>query len=169
MTYIHTHFSAKTWGTLSTNPKVVLSIPKRKLLKGKNAIFLHDIEKTRAKYLAFSYILLIHIQKKYLLYWNFYFLLDLGILFLWFTNENGTQWYFLSLEVTDKTFQLMRSVFSLHVEMFFLLGEQKANLVIKSSKHENWRTLSQLKGRIKIPRDGTWLFKSKQTLFYFEN
>ena len=29
--------------------------------------------------------------------------------------------------------------------------------------------LSQLKCRIKIPRIGTWLFNSKQTLFYFEN
>ena len=31
--------------------------------------------------------------------------------------------------------------------------------------HENWNRLSQLKGQIKIPRDRTWLFKSKYTFF----
>ena len=33
--------------------------------------------------------------------------------------------------VTNKTFKLARCTFSFHVEMFFLLGELKASLVIK--------------------------------------
>ena len=70
---------------------------------------------------------------------------------------------FSSLRGTDKDFQLVRSIFSLHFEIFFLLGEPKASLVIKRLKHENWNALSQLKGWIKIPRDATWLFKSKHT------
>ena len=65
-----------------------------------------------------------------------------------------------------KSFQLARSIFSFHVEMLLLLGEPKASLVIKRSKHENWNALSQLKGWIKIPRDGTWLFKSKQSYMW---
>ena len=31
------------------------------------------------------------------------------------------KWYFLSLEVTHKTFQLVRSIFSFHVQMFILI------------------------------------------------
>ena len=46
------------------------------------------------------------------------------------------KWYFSSLGMIDKTFQLVRGVFSFHVEMFFLLSEPKASLVIKRSKHE---------------------------------
>ena len=34
-------------------------------------------------------------------------------------------WYFLSMGVTNKTFQLARSIFSFHIEMFFLLGKSK--------------------------------------------
>ena len=75
------------------------------------------------------------------------------------------KWYFSSQGVNDETFQLARRIFSFHFDMFFLLGEPKAILVIKRSKHENWNALSQLKGRIKIPKDGTWLFKSKHTFF----
>ena len=40
--------------------------------------------------------------------------------------------------VTNKSFQLAKSIFTFHVEMFFFLGEPKASLVIiKRSKHEN--------------------------------
>ena len=40
-------------------------------------------------------------------------------------SKNGI---FHHWRVTDKTFQLVRSVFSFHVEKFFLLGELKASL-----------------------------------------
>ena len=46
------------------------------------------------------------------------------------------KWYFSSLVVTNKTFQLVRSIFSFHVEMFFLLGEPKAIL----SNNKNIKT-----------------------------
>ena len=39
--------------------------------------------------------------------------------------------YFSCMGVTDKTFQLARSVFSFHVEIFFLMDEPKVSLVIK--------------------------------------
>ena len=80
--------------------------------------------------------------------------------FDWLLIGNGI---FQPWGVTNKTFQLARSIFSFHVEMFFLLGKLKTSLVLKRLKHENWNALSQLKGQIKIPRDGTWLLKSKHT------
>ena len=51
------------------------------------------------------------------------------------SNKNNfctSKWYFSSLMgVTgDETFQLVRSIFSFHVDMFFLLGEPKACLII---------------------------------------
>ena len=61
----------------------------------------------------------------------------LALFALSFTVVTIGHWYFSSLGVTNKTFQLARSIFSFHVEMFFLLGEPKASLVIKRSKHEN--------------------------------
>ena len=48
------------------------------------------------------------------------------------------QWYFSSLGVTEKTFELARSIFSFHVEMFFLLGELKASLVMKRFEPIEW-------------------------------
>ena len=50
--------------------------------------------------------------------------------------KSGEVLYFSFLRVTNKTFQLVRSVFSFHVEMFFLQGEPKTRLVIKRSKYE---------------------------------
>ena len=49
---------------------------------------------------------------------------------------SGMYWYFSTMGVTNKTFQLVRSVFSFHVEMFFSLRVPKASLVIKRSKYE---------------------------------
>ena len=57
----------------------------------------------------------------------------------------------LGISMNDETFQLVRKVFSFHVEMVFLT--MKASLVIKRLKNEN--DLSQLKSQIKISRDGT--------------
>ena len=38
---------------------------------------------------------------------------------------------------TGGDFSMVRSIFSFHVEMVFLLDEPKASLVTKRSKHEN--------------------------------
>ena len=64
--------------------------------------------------------------------------------------------------VTDRTFLLARSIFSYHVEMFFLLEELKTSQVIKRSKHENWNALSQLKGGMMI----LMAFKVKIHIFW---
>ena len=69
--------------------------------------------------------------------------------------------------MTNKIFQLVKSIFSFHVVTFFLLCVPKARMVIKRLKHENWNALSQLKCQIKIPRNGTRVFKSN-TLFLWE-
>ena len=50
---------------------------------------------------------------------------------------DGKQWYFSTLGVPDKTFQLARSIFSFHVDMFFLLDTPRVSLVINRMKHEN--------------------------------
>ena len=40
-----------------------------------------------------------------------------------FSTLQKQYWYFSFLGMTDKTFQLARSIFSFHVEMFFSLGK----------------------------------------------
>ena len=65
----------------------------------------------------------------------------------------GQEWYFSSLRLFTWW------------EAFSVFSEPKVSSVIKWLKLENWKSLRQLKCWIRIPRDGTWLFKSKQTLF----
>ena len=44
--------------------------------------------------------------------------------------------FFIPGDMTDKTFQLARSVFSFHVEMFFLLGGAEGKAKASNKKIE---------------------------------
>ena len=59
---------------------------------------------------------------------NLFIIWDTGKKYNYFLYKNFDKWYFSSLGVTDKTFQLARSIFSFHVEMFLILSPKLARV-----------------------------------------
>ena len=65
------------------------------------------------------------------------------------------------MRVNDKIFQLVRSIFSFHVEMFFLLGKPKAGLVIKRLKHKKLKCFEPIERSNENPQGWNMTFYVK--------